>query len=143
MSTSETRVGASRAHAPSAIVERAVQAARDKKALDLVVLDLRPMAGFADFFVICSGQNTRQVQAIADGVEEALRKEHVRPAHVEGFKRAEWVLLDYFDVLVHVFSAERREFYALERLWGSAERVAIAEEPRRTAPRPERRQHPG
>ncbi len=142
MSTPENRAGAAGADAPSAIVERAVRAARDKKALDLVVLDLRPMASFADYFVICSGQNTRQVQAIADAVEDALREAHVRPAHVEGFQRAEWVLLDYFDVIVHVFSAGRREFYALERLWGSAERVEVGDEPRRAAARPEKRHHP-
>jgi ribosome-associated protein len=73
----------------------------------------------------------RQVQAIADAVEDSLRKTQVRPAHVEGFERAEWVLLDYFDFIVHVFSTERREFYALERLWGSAERVELPEEPGR------------
>jgi ribosome-associated protein len=139
MSTSDIRAGAAKTHEPSAVVERAVQAARDKKAVDLVVLDLRPLASFADFFVICSGQNTRQVQAIADAVEDALRKEQVRPAHVEGFDRAEWVLLDYFDVIVHVFSAGKREFYSLERLWGSAERVVPGDEARHPAPRPEKR----
>ncbi len=112
-------------------VRTALEAARDKKAIDLVVLDLRALASFTDFFVICSGQNSRQVQAIADAVEEGLRKSQVKPAHVEGFKRAEWVLLDYFDFIVHVFSAERREFYALERLWGSARRVELPAEPGR------------
>ncbi len=91
------------------------------------MLDLRSVDAFTDYFVICSGKNLRQVQAIADAVEDALRKAQVRPAHVEGLKRAEWVLLDYFDFVVHVFSGERREFYALERLWGSAERVALPE----------------
>jgi len=95
------------------------------------VLDLRSLQSFTDFFVICSGQNTRQVQAIADAVEDTLRKAQVRPAHVEGFDRAEWVLLDYFDFIVHVFNKERREFYALERLWGSAERVELQAEPTR------------
>jgi ribosome-associated protein len=132
MNTPETRTRASKkAELPSAI-EHAVQAARDKKAIDLQVLDLRSLAGFTDYFVICSGHSVRQVQAIADGVEDALRKDLVKPAHVEGFRRAEWVLLDYFDFVVHVFSGERREFYALERLWGSAERVSLPEE----APRP-------
>ena len=112
-------------------IQAAVQAAREKKAIDLVVLDLRSIQSFTDFFVICSGQNTRQVQAIADAVEDTLRKAQVRPAHVEGFDRAEWVLLDYFDFIVHVFNTERREFYALERLWGSAERVELPEEPGR------------
>jgi len=132
MSTSQTRKSASKKHGLPDSVVRAVQAARDKKALDLQVLDLRALDSFTDFFVICSGQNVRQVQAIADAIEDGLRKEQVRPAHVEGLGRAEWVLLDYFDFVVHVFSSERREFYALERLWGSAERVTIPED----APRP-------
>jgi ribosome-associated protein len=113
-------------------VRLAVQAARDKKALDLQVLDLRSIDGFTDFFVICSGKNVRQVQAIADAVEDTLRQQRVRPAHVEGFARADWVLLDYFDFVVHVFSSERREFYALERLWGSATRASLPDE----TPRP-------
>ncbi len=106
-------------------VERAIEAARDKKAIDVALLDLRPLDSFTDFFVICSGSNPRQVQAIADAVEERLRGEGLRPAHVEGFERAEWILLDYFDFIVHVFSSARREFYALERLWGSATRVEV------------------
>jgi len=129
MSTPENRTSSSKKHRLPAAIERVVQAARDKKAIDLQVLDLRSLDAFTDFFVICSGQNTRQVKAIADAVEESLRKEQVRPAHVEGFKRADWVLLDYFDFVVHVFSSERREFYALERLWGSSERVTLPEEP--------------
>jgi ribosome-associated protein len=115
-------------------IERAVQAARDKKAADVVVLDLRALASFTDFFVICSGQNIRQVQAIADAVEAGLRQLQVRPAHVEGFERAEWVLLDYFDFIVHVFSTARREFYSLERLWGAAERVVLPEDARSRGP---------
>ena len=129
MNTTETNPGASKAPGLPPAIQLAVEAARDKKAVDLRVLDLRSVDGFTDYFVICSGKNLRQVQAIADAVEDALRKEQVRPAHVEGFKRAEWVLLDYFDFVVHVFSGERREFYALERLWGSAERVQLPDEP--------------
>jgi ribosome-associated protein len=128
MSTPERRTEASAAPRLPGAVDLAVRAARDKKAADLVVLDLRALASFTDFFVICSGQNVRQVQAIADAIEQSLRKALVKPAHVEGFGRAEWVLLDYFDFIVHVFSAERREFYSLERLWGSAERVPLSEE---------------
>ncbi len=128
MSTADTRTDASKSGGLPDAVARVIQAAHDKKALDLVALDLRHLSSFTDFFVICSGQNVRQVQAIADAVEEALRKEQVRPAHVEGFARADWVLLDYFDFVVHVFSTERRAFYALERLWGSAERVALPDE---------------
>jgi ribosome-associated protein len=135
MSTSDTRKSASKKQALPEAVQRAVDAARDKKAIDLQVLDLRALDSFTDFFVICSGQNVRQVQAIADAVEDGLKKAQVRPAHVEGFARAEWVLLDYFDFVVHVFSSQRREFYALERLWGSAERVSLPED----APRPRTR----
>jgi ribosome-associated protein len=129
MNTTETKPGASKALGLPPEIRLAVEAARDKKAIDVRVLDLRSVDGFTDFFVICSGKNLRQVQAIADAVEDALRKEQVRPAHVEGHQRAEWVLLDYFDFVVHVFSGERREFYALERLWGSAERVPLPDEP--------------
>ncbi len=128
MSKTTSRKDAGQSDALPQEIRAAVDAARGKKALDLAVLDLRPLRSFTDFFVICSGQNVRQVQAIADAVEESLRKAQVRPAHVEGFERAEWVLLDYFDFIVHVFSTERREFYALERLWGSAERVELPEE---------------
>ena len=101
-------------------IERAMQAADDKKALDLVVLDLRKAAGFTDFFVICSGGNTRQIHAIADGIVEALSADGIKPAHIEGYDRSEWILIDYFDFVVHVFSQETRMFYGLERLWGNA-----------------------
>ncbi len=104
-------------------IERAVRAAESKKAEALIVLDLRKAAGFTDFFVICSGGNARQIRAIADGVMEALASQGVRPAHVEGYERAEWILLDYFDFVVHVFAHETRDFYGLERLWGNAEQV--------------------
>ena len=129
MSTADSRRSAVTPEGLPEQVLRAVQAARDKKAIDVALLDLRPLDSFTDFFVICSGRSSRQVQAIADGVEASLREATVRPAHVEGYERAEWVLLDYFDFIVHVFSAERREFYALERLWGSAERVTLPAEP--------------
>jgi ribosome-associated protein len=110
---------------PSQVLQ-AVRAAEDKQARDLVVLDLRPVAGFTDYFVICSGQNPRQVKAIADAVEETLRKAAAaKPDHVEGYERADWILLDYFDFIVHVFNPETRLFYALERLWGSAERIPV------------------
>jgi len=106
-------------------IDHAVHAAEDKKALDLVVLDLRKASGFTDFFVIASGGNTRQVRAIADAVMETLADEGVKPAHVEGYDRSEWILLDYFDFIVHVFAPETRMFYGLERLWGSAEPIEI------------------
>ncbi len=111
-------------HLPEQVQQAAI-AARDKKAVDLNVLDVRGVSTFTDYFVICSGQNVRQVKAIADAVEETLRKARTRPAHVEGYDRADWVLLDYFDFVVHIFTPAMREFYALERLWGSAERVLV------------------
>jgi ribosome-associated protein len=104
-------------------IERAIEAAADKKALDIVVLDLRKAAGFTDFFVICSGGNVRQIHAIADGVVDTLAGDGIKPAHVEGYDRSEWILLDYFDFVVHVFGPETRIFYGLERLWGNAERI--------------------
>ena len=104
-------------------IERAILAAEDKKAIELVVLDLRKASGFTDFFLICSGSNPRQIRAIADAIMEALAAQGVKPAHIEGYDRSEWILLDYFDFIVHIFAPEKRLFYGLERLWGSAERV--------------------
>jgi ribosome-associated protein len=109
-------------------VGKAVRAALDKKAADVVVLDLRGTPAFTDFFVLCSGQSQRQVKAIADGVEDALRTAKVRPSHVEGYERAEWVLMDYFTFIVHVFTPQTRTFYSLERLWGDAERIEVSDE---------------
>jgi ribosome-associated protein len=110
-------------------VGKAVRAALEKKAADVVVLDLRGTPAFTDFFILCSGQSQRQVKAIADGVEEALRAAKLRPAHVEGYERAEWVLMDYFTFIVHVFTPQTRAFYSLERLWGDAERIDVSDEP--------------
>jgi ribosome-associated protein len=110
-------------------VAGAVKAALDRKAADVVVLDLRKAGGFTDYFVICTGGNPRQIQAIADSVENALRvNQGERPALVEGVERSEWVLLDYFNFVVHVFSPDCRSFYGLERLWGSAERYAFSDD---------------
>lgn len=110
-------------------VARAVRAALDKKALDVVVLDLRNTPAFTDFFVLCSGASTRQVTAIVDAIEETLRMSKVRPAHIEGYERAEWVLMDFFTFIVHVFTPQTREFYSLERLWGDAQRIEVENEP--------------
>ena len=107
-------------------LQLAIRAAEDKQATDLVVLNLEKAAGFTDFFLICTGGNPRQVRAIADGIEEALRIDGVKPTYLEGYDRSEWVLLDYFDFVVHVFSPETRVFYDLERLWGNAEREDAA-----------------
>src|SRR5262245_44583421 len=104
-------------------VTTAVRAALDKKAEDVVVLDLRKAGGFTDHFVICTGGNPRQITAIADAVRETLKKElSERPALAEGVDKSEWILLDYFNFVVHIFSRECRTFYALERLWGNAQR---------------------
>jgi ribosome-associated protein len=111
-------------------IDRAVRAAEDKQAVDMVVLDLRKAQGFTDFFVICSGTNPRQIRAIADGVMEALAAEGTKPSHIEGYDRSEWVLLDYFDFIVHVFGPDMRLFYSLERLWGNAERIEVPAEAR-------------
>jgi ribosome-associated protein len=104
-------------------VATAVEAALDKKAIDTVVLDLRKADGFTDYFVICSAANARQSAAIADAVQESLRQQlGERPAVAEGVKSSEWILLDYFNFVVHVFTRECRAFYGLERLWGNATR---------------------
>lgn len=105
-------------------VREAVAAAEDRKALDLKLLQLEKVTDFADYFLICSGTSERQVQAIADAVQEKLREHRVRPLHVEGYNRAQWVLLDYGDLVVHVFQEEPRRYYALERLWGDAPEVS-------------------
>jgi ribosome-associated protein len=110
-------------------VARAVRAAEDKKAEDVVVLDLRKADGFTDYFVICSGGNARQTRAIADGVLESLGAEGIKPAHVEGYDRSDWILIDYFDFIVHIFGRETRFFYSLERLWGNAERLTPGAHP--------------
>lgn len=107
------------------MIKLGLAAALDKKAVDVVVLDLRKASAFTDFFVICTGMNSRQVQAIAAAVQDALRRKGARPALVEGYERADWVLIDYFDFIVHVFTPATREFYSLERLWGDAKRIAI------------------
>ncbi len=106
-------------------VQTAIDAVEDKKATDVAVLDLRKAAGFTDYFVICSGSSHRQIRAIADGVMESLAAQGVKRPHLEGYDRAEWILIDYFDFIVHVFAPETRLFYGLERLWGNADRIDV------------------
>ena len=106
-------------------VVQALQAASEKKAIDLVVIDLREIASFTDYFVIASGANERQVQAISDEVYETLKKSGSAAARVEGYKTAEWILLDYGDFVVHVFEQKARAFYDLERLWRESKRVSL------------------
>lgn len=109
-------------------ISEAVAACQDKKAEALTVLELEKGSGaFTDYFVICSGTNPRQIQAISDEVELRLKKSGLRPTHVEGYRQAEWVLLDYVDFVVHVFSEKSRKFYELERLWKSARRLEPTE----------------
>ena len=107
-------------------VKLAIQCASEKKAFDLVALDLRNIASFTEFFVIASGSNQRQVQAIADEISEQLKKQmQTRPVRIEGYNSAEWVLLDYGDFVFHIFNGEAREFYDLARLWRDARKVEL------------------
>ncbi len=110
-------------------VQLAVECAADKKAIDLKILDLRDVATFTEFFVIASGSNQRQVQAIADEIREQLKKQNGAVAvRVEGYNAAEWVLVDYGDFIVHIFDKDAREFYDLERLWRDAATVSYTPE---------------
>ena len=109
-------------------ISEAMRACLEKKAEEITILELEQGSGaFTDYFVVCSGTNPRQVQAIADEVELRLKKAGLRPNHIEGYKQAEWVLLDYVDFVVHIFSEKARKFYDLERLWKSARRMEPAE----------------
>jgi len=123
-------------------INAAIQACLEKKAEGLSILEMEKGSGaFTDYFVLCSGTNPRQVQAIADEVELRLKAAGLRPTHVEGYNQAEWVLVDYVDFVVHVFSEKARKFYDLERLWKSAKRLQpgdlkAAPRKRKTAPRP-------
>jgi ribosome-associated protein len=121
-------------------VAEAIHACQEKKAEEITILELEKGSGaFTDYFIVCSGTNPRQIQAISDEVEDRLKKTGMRPTHVEGYKQAEWVLLDYVDFVVHVFSEKSRRFYDLERLWKSAKRLELSEltrtKSRRTVPR--------
>jgi len=120
-----------RAHVlePEDAVMLAALAASEKKATDLVLLDLRKVASFTEFFLICTGASARQVQAVSNAIEEALLQRGKRPLHIEGYSSAEWILLDYGDFIVHVFGAASRRFYDLERLWRDALRVEVPSEP--------------
>jgi len=113
---------ASSARAP---VWEAVEALHEKKAQDVVLLKLTEAAVFTDYFLICSGSSSRQVQAISDEVDRRLSLAGLQPAHVEGYNHAEWVLLDYVDFVVHIFSEKARAFYDLERLWRTADRLPV------------------
>ncbi|HYX67905.1 MAG TPA: ribosome silencing factor [Terriglobales bacterium] len=123
-------------------VSAAIAAAEAKKASDVSILELdKASSGFTDYFVICSGSNPRQIQAISDEVEQRLSKAGLHPTHVEGYRQADWVLLDYVDFVVHVFSEKARNYYDLERLWKSAKplhpsQLTVKERtPRKASPR--------
>jgi ribosome-associated protein len=120
-------------------VARAVKAIEGKKGEDIVILEMDKSSGaFTDYFVVCSGTNPRQIQAIADDVEKQMAEAGQRPNSVEGYTQAEWVLLDYVDFVLHIFSERARKFYDLERLWKSARKLIPAD----LAKRPAARKHP-
>ena len=116
-----------KAAAPKA-VERAAQAALDKKARDLTLLDLDGVATFSGYFLLCTGDSRPQVQAIADSIQEQLGSHGLKAHHVEGYQVGEWVLLDYMDFIVHIFSSKARAFYDLERLWRPAKRLPVPDD---------------
>ena len=106
---------------PEELAERIAEIASEKKAADIRILDLRGIVGYTDYFVICTGNTERQTKAIHDGIHEALKKENgLLPRRVEGDREARWILMDYLDVVAHVFTPQAREFYRLEQLWGEA-----------------------
>ena len=115
----------------------AVEAAQDKQAVDITVLPLAGTGAFADYFMLCSGQSQPQIHAIGEAIEEQLARRGVRPAHREGKSGAEWVLLDYGGFVVHIFSDRARQYYDLERLWRSAERVDFPASERPAKPQSE------
>ena len=108
-------------------LSEAIEAALDKKAQDPVVLELGEICSFTDYFLICTGTSARHNQAIAEYIEETLKKDGVRPLHIEGYKEGEWILLDYVDFVVHILSVRAREFYDLERLWRAGRRRNVHE----------------
>jgi ribosome-associated protein len=113
---------------PARLAEEIARYAADVKAIELVELDLRDVLGYTDYFVICSGNTDRQTKAIHDRIHKGLKDDHsLLPRRVEGLAEARWILMDYLDVVVHVFTPEAREFYRLEQLWGEAPKRAVGE----------------
>jgi ribosome-associated protein len=114
--------------APDRLAELVAGYAADVKAISLIELDLRGVIGYADYFVICTGNTDRQTKAIHDRIHERMKKDHgILPRRVEGLSEARWILMDYLDVIVHVFTPDAREFYRLEQLWGEAPKRAVGE----------------
>jgi ribosome-associated protein len=123
-----TPPGASESMRPQELVGEIARYAADKKAVDVVELDLKDVLGYTDYFLICSGNTGRQTKAIHDGILEGLKREHqTLPERVEGVARADWILMDYLDVVVHIFTPEMRNYYRLEELWGEAPAQAAGE----------------
>ena len=111
---------------PPELAAAIAEYAADKKAIDVVELDLRGVLGYTDYFVVCTGNTDRQVKAIHDGIHDGMKNDHgLLPRRVEGLSESRWVLLDYLDVIVHIFTPEAREFYRLEQLWGEAPKRAV------------------
>ncbi|HUO71548.1 MAG TPA: ribosome silencing factor [Solirubrobacteraceae bacterium] len=111
---------------PEEIAEAVADYAADRKALDIVQLDLRAIISYTDYFVICTGRSDRQTKAIHDAIHQGMKSEHgLLPRRVEGLSQARWILMDYLDVVVHVFTPETREYYRLEQLWGEAPVQAV------------------
>jgi ribosome-associated protein len=111
---------------PEDLTQAIVALAADKKAIDIVALDLRGVAGYTDFFLICSGGSDRQTKAIHDGIHEGMKKQHdTLPRRVEGASEARWILMDYLDCVVHVFTPDTRDYYRLEQLWGDVPRLDL------------------
>jgi ribosome-associated protein len=112
---------------PEEMAAEIAELASDRKALDIVQLDLRGMIGYADYFVICTGRTDRQTRAIHDAIHQGLKSEHgLLPRRVEGVSEARWILLDYLDVVVHIFTPDTRDYYRLEQLWGEAPSHAVS-----------------
>ena len=110
---------------PSVLARVIAEYAADKKAIDIAELDLRGVLGYTDFFVICSGNTERQTKAIHDGIHQGMKGDGLLPRRVEGLGEARWILMDYLDVIVHVFTPDARDYYRLEQLWGEAPRHAV------------------
>jgi ribosome-associated protein len=108
-------------------LSEALEAALDKKALEITVIDISEICSFTDNFIICTGTSARHNQTIAEGIEQRLKQQGVRPLHIEGHADGDWILMDYFDFVVHIFSARAREFYDLERLWRAGKRRDLQE----------------
>ena len=121
---------------------QAAEAALEKKALDVTVLDLSGLTVIADYFVICSGESTTQVKAVAEFIEQEFAKKRIRPLGVEGAAHSHWILLDYGDVIIHVFEKETRAYYNLEKLWMDAKAVEIDEDKIDMAGKDKRAIHP-